>query len=152
MRGFPTGVTVVTTRGPAGEYGLTANSFSAVSLEPPLVLVCVGTQGRGSATIVHNRCFAVNLLAADQEPLSRRFASSERPRGAATFAGIAHASEQTGAPILDGACGYLDCRLAATHAAGDHVILVGEVVALGEGAGATPLLFHDGRYRLLEVA
>lgn len=152
LRAYPTGVTVVTTSGAAGDHGMTANSFTAVSLEPPLVLLCAAARGRGPATIAANGVFAVNLLAADQEPLSRRFARHDRPRGDAAFDGVEHFAAATGAPILDGACSYLDCRLSASHVAGDHVIFIGEVVALGRGSGRAPLLFHDGRYHALDLS
>src|SRR5687768_1752789 len=81
LRTFPTGVTVVTTRGQGGDHGLTATSFTSVSLSPPLVLVCVRADSRGTATIAANGAFAVNVLTGDQEALARRFASPDRPRG-----------------------------------------------------------------------
>ena len=85
LRGYPTGVTVVTTRGRAGDHGMTANSFTAVSLNPPLILVCAYARSRGPAMIAANGVFTVNVLSADQEYLSRRFACADRPRGAAAF-------------------------------------------------------------------
>src|SRR3979409_252946 len=78
---FATGVTVVTTRGEEHAYGMTANAFTSVSLDPPLVLVCVMARSGGSEHIERNRCFAVNILHSEQEPLSRYFASRDRPRG-----------------------------------------------------------------------
>ena len=149
LSAFATGVTIVTTRGPAGDHGMTANAFSSVSLDPPLVLVCIAQHSSGRAAIAGNGVFAVNVLAAEQEGLSRRFASRERPRGAATFAGVDHRGESTGSPIIAGVAAYLDCRLQGTHRAGDHVILVGSVERLGRDESAAPLLFHGGRYREL---
>lgn len=146
---FATGVTIVTTRGPAGDHGMTANAFSSVSLDPPLVLVCVARDSSGRAAIAGNGVFAVNVLAAEQEELSRRFARRERPRGTATFSGVGHRAESTGSPVILGAAAYLDCRLQATHQAGDHVILVGSVERLGRDEAASPLLFHGGRYHEL---
>ena len=149
LSAFATGVTIVTTRGPAGDHGMTANAFSSVSLDPPLVLVCVARDSSGRTVIAGNGVFAVNVLAAEQEELSRRFARRERPRGTATFTGVEHRAESTGSPVILGAAAYLDCRLQATHQAGDHVILVGSVERLGRDEAAAPLLFHGGRYREL---
>ena len=146
---FATGVTVITTRGPDHDYGMTANAFSSVSLDPPLILVCVISGTEGAATIARNGVFAVNILGEDQEPLSRYFASKDRPRGQAAFAQVSHRRSATGSPIIDGTAAYLDCRLAASHEAGDHVIFIGEVMALEVDSGVRPLLFHGGRYRYL---
>ena len=146
---FATGVTVVTTEGPQQAYGLTANAFSSVSLDPPLVLVCVNSGTRGSESIQHNGVFAVNILGEDQEPYSRHFASRERPRGKDAFAHIPHRTDITGSPIIEGAAGYLDCRVAASHLAGDHIIFIGEVLAIGFDPNTRPLVFHQGQYRLL---
>src|SRR5438067_6517506 len=143
---FATGVTVVTTQGPEHPYGMTANSFSSVSLDPPLVLVCVRSGSDGSAAIERNRVFAVNVLRADHEPLSRYFASRERPRGREGFEQIPHRPGATGCPLLEVAAAHLDCRLAATYEAGDHLIFIGEVVALFADPAARPLLYHQGRY------
>jgi flavin reductase len=145
---FATGVTVVTTSGEQHGYGMTANAFSSVSLDPPLVLVCVISNSEGSRHITTNQCFAVNVLGASQEPLSRYFASRDRPKGRDAFREVAHRVSTTGSPILDGAIGYMDCRLHAEHEAGDHMIYIGEVVELGFNPDGEPLLFHGGRYRL----
>jgi flavin reductase (DIM6/NTAB) family NADH-FMN oxidoreductase RutF len=146
---FATGVTVVTTQGSDEAYGLTANAFSSVSLDPPLILVCVISGTRGSESIQENGVFAVNILGAEQEPYSRYFASRDRPRGKEAFAQIPHRTEITGSPILEGVAGYLDCRVHASHQAGDHVIFIGEVVGLGLDTEARPLVFHSGQYRYL---
>ncbi len=145
---FPTGVTVITTQGEDGHlYGMTANAFSSVSLDPPLVLVCVISGTEGHETLERNRVFAVNILSADQGPTSRYFASRDRPRGKAAFDDVPHRTVSTRSPILDGVAAYVDCRLAAAHEAGDHVIFIGEVLALGVDHSVEPLLFHAGRYR-----
>jgi flavin reductase len=146
---FATGVTVVTTRGEEHAYGMTANAFSSVSLDPPLVLVCVMTGAEGAEHIRSNRCFAVNVLAADQEPISRFFSSKDRPRGRDAFADVPHRIEASGSPILDGVVAFLDCRLHVTLQAGDHDIFIGEVLALGVSDGIQPLLFAAGGYRFL---
>jgi flavin reductase len=146
---FATGVTVVTTRGEEHAYGMTANAFSSVSLDPPLVLVCVISQSEGSEIIKRNGCFAVNILAEEQEPISRYFASRDRPRGRDAFREVSHRLATSGSPILDGVIGYLDCGLHAEHDAGDHQIFIGEVLELGFEADGRPLVFHGGRYRLV---
>jgi flavin reductase (DIM6/NTAB) family NADH-FMN oxidoreductase RutF len=143
---FATGVTVVTTRSPGPAYGMTANAFSSVSLEPPLVLVCAKSGTDGSGWIQENGVFAVNILAEDQEDVSNYFASKERPRDSVAFEHIPYRKLVSGSPILDGVAAYLDCALAASHDAGDHVILIGEVLALGHDPDASPLLFHGGGY------
>ena len=146
---FATGVTVVTTRGEEHAYGMTANAFSSVSLDPPLILVCVINPSEGAEHITSNGVFAVNILSVDQEPLSRYFASRDRPRGQDAFAEVPHRFAASGAPILEGSAAFLDCRLHATHEAGDHLIFIGEVLELEVQDGHQPLLFHGGGYRLL---
>jgi flavin reductase len=147
---FATGVTVITTAGAADPYGMTANAFSAVSLDPPLVLVCVKSDSQGCECIRQNGVFAVNVLTAEQEPISRYFASRDRTRGAESFSQIPHRTVATGAPVLDGTTAYLDCSLHGSYSAGDHVIFIGEVLALGFSPDARPLLFYGGRYRSLQ--
>jgi flavin reductase (DIM6/NTAB) family NADH-FMN oxidoreductase RutF len=146
---FTTGVTVITTRGEDHLYGMTANAFSSVSLEPPLVLVCVISGTEGAKVLEQNSIFAVNILGASQEAISRYFASRERPRGLDAFREVPHGVAITGAPILEDIAGFLDCRLHATHEAGDHVIFIGEVVALGSSPDVKPLLFSAGKYRFV---
>jgi len=143
---FATGITVITTKGVDHPFGMTANAFSSVSLDPPLVLICVISGTHGAQTIERNGVFAVNILGSDHEPISRYFSSKDRPRGAEAFKEIPHFFAVTGAPILEGAAGYLDCRLHARHEAGDHLVFIGEVVALGHAPEAMPLLFHGGKY------
>ncbi len=142
---FATGVTVITTTGESHSYGMTANAFSSVSLDPPLVLVCAKSGAEGSEQIERNGIFAVNILAADQEPLSRYFSSKDRPRGRDAFRGVPHRGVVTGSPVLDGVVAYLDCRLHESRTAGDHEIFIGEVLAL-DSTDREPLLFHGGGY------
>ena len=144
---FATGVTVITTHSGDHPYGMTANAFSSLSLDPPLVLVCVKTQAEGSQIIQSNGVFAVNVLGADQEALSRYFSSKDRPRGPDAFKEISHRHASSGSPILEGVAAFLDCRLTACHTAGDHIIFIGEVLALGVDSSVEPLLFHLGKYR-----
>jgi flavin reductase len=146
---FATGVTVITTQGIEHPFGMTANAFSSVSLDPPLVLVCVISGTTGAESIERNGVFAVNILGADHEPVSRYFSSKDRPPGPDAFQEIPHTIGVTGAPLLQGAAGFLDCRVHAAHEAGDHIIFIGEVMALGYETDVKPLLFHGGRYRFV---
>lgn len=143
---FATGVTVVTTRGASHPYGMTANAFSSVSLDPPLVLVCVRSESQGSECISQNGSFAVNILGADQEAISRYFSSRERPQGPDALGEIPHRSVVTGCPVLAGTAAYLDCKLHHSVPAGDHIIFIGEVMGIGIDPEARPLLFHAGSY------
>jgi flavin reductase (DIM6/NTAB) family NADH-FMN oxidoreductase RutF len=146
---FATGVTVITTSGADHAYGMTANAFTSVSLDPPLVLVCVIKGTTGAEILQANECFAVNILGTHQEPISRYFASKSRPRGLDAFREIPHTTAVTGSPVIDGVAGFLDCRLHATHEAGDHLIFIGEVVALAHDPDVEPLVYHGGRYRVV---
>jgi flavin reductase len=146
---FATGVTVITTQGVEHPFGMTANAFSSVSLDPPLVLICVISGTTGAESIERNGVFAVNILGDEHEPISRYFSSKDRPRGPDAFKEIPHTLGVTGSPILEGAAGFLDCRVHAQHEAGDHIIFIGEVMALGYETDVKPLLFHGGRYRFV---
>ncbi len=149
---FATGVTVVTTRGEEHAYGMTANAFSSVSLDPPLILVCVISGSEGADHITSNGVFAVNILSAEQEPLSRYFSSRDRPKGRDAFAEVSHRTGASGSPILTAAAGALDCRLHSAYEAGDHQIFIGEVLELELLDGHRPLVFHGGKYALLQEA
>lgn len=146
LSAFATGVTVVTTGGPDSCFGVTANAFSSVSLNPPLVLVCIKAEGGASREIGRSANFAVNILSGDQEMLSRHFAWPDRPRGPAAFRSIPHWIAASGSPILEGVAAYLDCRLVTNHRAGDHVIFIGETNDFAVDPRVSPLLFHGGRY------
>jgi flavin reductase len=151
MSSFPTGVTVVTVAsGDGTAYGMTVNSFCSVSLDPMLVLACLNEAGRGAGLIERAGAFAVNVLSAGQQDLSRRFASPRRPAGRAMFDGVPAEPGLSGSPLLAGAAASFDCRLRQTHHAGDHLIVLGEVVALVHRPHLEPLIFHAGTYRSLE--
>jgi len=141
---FATGVTVITTRGKDHLFGMTANAFSSVSLDPPLILVCVISGTTGAEVIEQNGMFAVNILGSHQEPISRYFASKDRPRGLEAFDEIPHSNAVTGCPVIDGAAGYLDCRLHAAHEAGDHIVFIGEVLAIANNAEVEVRAVHSG--------
>ncbi|WP_165232956.1 flavin reductase family protein [Aquisphaera insulae] len=142
MGHFATGVTVVTTGGPAGPHGLTANAVASLSLDPPLVLVAVDKRAHSLDFLQANRCFAVNILTLEQEDVSRRFATP----GPKDFEGLSLLPGVTGAPILAGSLAYLDCRVTEVLPGGDHFIFVGEIVG-GEHHGGEPLLYYAGKYR-----
>ncbi len=151
MSSFPTGVTVVTVASGDGiMHGMTVNSFASVSLDPMLVLVCLNEASRGAALIERAGAFAVNVLSAGQQDLSRWFASPHRPAGPAMFDGVRAGPGPTGSPVLAGTAASFDCRLRQAHRAGDHLIVLGEVVALVHRPHLEPLIFHAGTYRSLE--
>ena len=142
---FVTGVTIVTCRDEQGEpIGLTANSFNALSLDPPLVLWSLRQASSTIAAFTNASHFAVNVLAADQVDLSRRFA---KPSSAKFDAGD-WTDGQGGAPLLAGCVAVFECRRRSHHAAGDHLLFIGEVERIG-GSADTPLVYHAGHYRTL---
>jgi flavin reductase (DIM6/NTAB) family NADH-FMN oxidoreductase RutF len=141
---FPTGVTVVTTMDAGGRpYGCTANSFTSVSLDPPLVLCCLDRRAPSLAAIRERGQFAINVLSAEQEGWSRQFAR----RAPDKFAGVAVSPGVLGLPLLDGCLAALECALEGTYGGGDHLIVVGRVHKVHvNGDDARPLLFYRGRY------
>ena len=143
LRRFPTGVTIVTTMLEGKPKGFTANAFASVSLEPPMVLICVNRQARSHPIIAAAGVFCVNVLALEQAELARRFA--QKGTGDA-FADIGYHADRTGSPVLDGSLAYLDCTLAEEHSVGTHTIFIGEVVATGARDGA-PLGYFNMDYR-----
>ncbi len=143
---FASGVTVVTTRVGDAPAGMTATAVASVSLDPPLLLVCVGRDSDFHAAITQAAAFAVNVLADDQERLSRQFADAALPD---RLTGVPHRTDGHGLPLLDGAAAHIVCRMRATHEAGDHTIVVGEVVD-GTTYPKAPLLHFRGGYRRLE--
>jgi flavin reductase (DIM6/NTAB) family NADH-FMN oxidoreductase RutF len=149
MRRFATGITVVTAQPEAAPpLGVTVNSLTSVSLEPPLILICLAKYLRMHATIEAVGHFAVNLLDAGQEDLSRRFAG-QRP-GDDPFDGLDFAPGAiTGAPLLAGGLGHLECKLVAAHPGGDHTIFVGEVLAAAVTGEQPALVYYLSRYHRL---
>lgn len=146
MGHFATGVAVLTTR-LGGEYhGMTANAVCSVSLDPLLVLVCVDRSAHTHRYVVESGIFALNILANDQEHLSRWFASEERLTAPDPLAGLPFRTGVTGAPLLEGCLANVDCRVIAQYDAGDHTIFVGRVEAAELDATDQPLVFYRGRY------
>ena len=151
MGSFATGVTVVTVACDDGDmHGTTVNSFTSVSLDPMLVLVCLNETSRGVSLIERAGAFAVSVLSAGQRDLSRWFASRHRPAGPEMFDGALFEPGETGCPVLADAAASFDCRLRQSHRAGDHLIVLGEVVALVHRPRLEPLIFHSGTYKSLE--
>jgi flavin reductase len=151
MGSFPTGVTVVTVvSGDGSMHGITVNSFSSVSLDPMLVLVCLNETSRGVGLIERAGVFAVNVLSAGQQDVSRWFANRYRPVGSAMFGGVPFERGATGCPVLVDAMASFECQLRQSHRAGDHLIVLGEVAALVHRPQLEPLIFHAGSYRSLE--
>jgi flavin reductase (DIM6/NTAB) family NADH-FMN oxidoreductase RutF len=142
---FASGVTVVTTRDAAGEpLGLTVSAFCSVSLSPPLVLVSVDVGSEAHAGFRDSGVFAVSILAEGQDDVSRLFA---RP-GPAKFRELSLSPGQSGLPVVPGALAHVECEVRAAHPAGDHILYVGEIVALAVQPGR-PLLYNRGGYRRL---
>lgn len=130
MGQFATGVTIATTRGQAGVAGLTVNSFTSVSLDPLLVLICVDLRSQALPFFRESGVFAVNILTQEQEELSNCFATSSEERYT-YFCHAAYHLAATGSPILDGCMAFVDARITAEYPGGDHVIFLGQVEAMG---------------------
>lgn len=144
---FATGVTVVTAIGAGGErVGLTANSLTSVSLDPPLLLFCPARTASALPTLRASGRFAVNVLAADQAAVADRFSR----RGVDRFADAVW-DNLVGLPVLSGALASFACTLDAEHDGGDHVVVVGRVDAMRCGGGHDPLLYFRGAYRQVHV-
>ena len=142
---FASGVTVVTSKGDDGTLrGITVSAFSSVSLDPPLVLICIDKKASLHDHLKEGGHFAVNMLAEDQELISRRFASKEGDR----FEGLGYREGSTGTPLLDGALASIECRIVHAYPGGDHTIVVGEVLATEVGAGGPLAYFRGGYVRL----
>ncbi len=140
---FATGVTIVTTRTPDGSMiGLTANSFNSVSLTPPLVLWSLGLKAGSLQAFLQARHYAIHVLSVEQQPLAERFASKVVDR----FDGLSFTEGLGGVPLLPGCAAVFECTSKSQYPEGDHVILVGEVLACQHDATRSPLLFHGGKF------
>jgi flavin reductase (DIM6/NTAB) family NADH-FMN oxidoreductase RutF len=142
MRHFPTGVTVVTSLREGEPRGVTVSAFASVSVEPPMVLICINREARSYLYISTSKIFCVNVLAGDQRALAERFSGKLRER---QFEGISYGTQATGAAVLDGIVAYLDCEVAEEHHAGSHSIFIGRVAACGSRPGS-PLGYYDGAF------
>jgi 3-hydroxy-9,10-secoandrosta-1,3,5(10)-triene-9,17-dione monooxygenase reductase component len=139
---FATGVVIVTAFDGDEPVGMACNSFTSVSLEPPLVLFCAAKSSTTWPRIQGAGKWAANILDDDGEEVCRLFAQ----KGADRFARIAYTPGRTGSPILEDALAFVDCETLVEHDAGDHVIVVGRVLELGYQHEGTPLLFYRGGY------
>lgn len=145
LRKFASGITVVTVSHDGHLHGMTASSFSSVSLDPPLVLVCLAQSSRTRELVEQAGYFAVNILASEHVDTARAFART----GTKPFDTVGYAPGEHGAPLLDAALASLECRTVQVHEAGDHDVVVAAVEACTTRDGA-PLLYFDGAYRSLD--
>lgn len=144
---FASGITIVTTVDhDRRDAGMTVSAFSSVSLHPPLIQVCIDHQASVYDAIVNAKFFCVNVLAAEQEALSRRFASVDSTY---RFDGLGYSRGETGVVLLDDALAHIECTLVARHEAGDHTLCIGEVER-ASAKDARPLLYYRGGYAQLE--
>lgn len=143
---FASGVTVVTARDDAGgDHGMTVSAFASLSLEPPLVLVCLDATATLLPHVHAASTFGISILGAEQSELSRRFADQSTDR----FDGVAFTRGASGSALLDGAVAHLECRRVAVHPGGDHEIIIGEVLTARTFTGA-PLVYFHRAYRRFE--
>ena len=151
MARFPSGVTVITMKVDGSVHGMTASAFSSLSLEPPLVLVCVGKNQQSHKLLAQGKHYVVNFLQDGQEELSNHF-SRPRPAGGEEFEGIPSRPGPNGAPLLEGCLAYASCDVKEVLPGGDHDIFVGHVKHLEIPSAQehdNPLLYFKGRYRRL---
>ena len=145
---FATGVTIITAMDGEEPVGMAANSFTSLSLDPPLILFCVAHTSSTWPRIEEAGTFAVNILGEDHEALSNLFAK----KGAERFSQTPWRVGVSGAPVLEEAIAYLDCRFEAEYPGGDHKIIVGRVLDLDMREGSRPLLFFKGGYERMHEA
>ena len=147
MRSWASGITIVTSQFGQRRAGVTASSFTSVTLEPPTVLVCLQDHIETYKLIEESGIFGVSILKSDQSKWSKQFAGFiELPEGEDRFYGVETVSQVTGAPILADAIAWMDCRLSTVYRAGSTGIIVGEVVAAGHMDGEMPLVYHNRQY------
>jgi flavin reductase (DIM6/NTAB) family NADH-FMN oxidoreductase RutF len=143
---FASGVTIITTcDADQRPTGLTASAFTSLSLDPPLVLVCVDHKSQSYPALRERGRFAVNFLCLEHESLSRKFASTRLDK----FEGVPHRVSDLGLPLIEGALAPIECTDSAMHVEGDHTIFVGRVERAGVAAGGEPLLYFRGHYTRL---
>ena len=146
---FATGVTIVTARDAAGvDHGMTVSAFCSLSLDPPLVLLCVDHAASMHDLLLGHPRFGISILSSRQESYSRRFADKSTERSE-RFDGIAYARGDSGVVLLDEALAHLECRMIGHHDAGDHTVFIAEVDR-AEALDGRPLLYFRGGYALLE--
>jgi 3-hydroxy-9,10-secoandrosta-1,3,5(10)-triene-9,17-dione monooxygenase reductase component len=144
---FATGVAIITAIEGGEPVGMACNSFTSVSLDPPLVLFCAAKASSTWPRIQAATKWAANILNEDGEQVCRVFAQ----KGADRFAQVAHTLGRSGSPLLEDAIAYIDCETVAEHDAGDHILVVGKVLELGYAPEGKPLLFYRGGYGRFEI-
>ncbi|GHJ44251.1 oxidoreductase [Catellatospora sp. TT07R-123] len=143
---YATGVTVVTVGGDT-PHGMTANSFTTVSLDPPLILICVGREATMHGLLAATNRFAVSVLAAEQEAAARYFADRNRPVGKEQFDAVDWTpGRYTGAPLIGGALAHFECEVRACYDGGDHTIFLSELLSVERSEDIDALLFLHGRF------
>jgi len=143
---FATGVTIVTSRIGSRTHGITVNSFTSVSLNPPIVLICIDNRAESYHFLPEAGTFAVSVLSERQSQISDYFARRLAPNPDDELAEIPYHDGVTGCPLIDGAIAYVECRMAGTHDVGDHAIFLAEVVVATLADESPPLLFFRGGY------
>jgi flavin reductase (DIM6/NTAB) family NADH-FMN oxidoreductase RutF len=144
---FATGVTVITAeRGPGQVHGMTANSFTSVSLDPLLILICVDEDAKLLPLIKKQKRFGVNILKEDQQAISEYFAQRDENEQIEKGLGIRFRWSQSGIPLLEDAAAHLTCEVVSSYSAGDHTIFIAKVTSV-EVYGGEPLLYFRGDYR-----
>lgn len=147
---FATGIAVVTVAGDQ-PHGMTANSFTTVSLDPPLVLICVGRQAVMHDLLAGTGSFGVSILASGQEQIARHFADKNRPLGKEQFDIVDWVPGRfTGTPLITGALAHFECDVWRSYDGGDHTIFLGSLLSLDRQADEDALLFLHGRYRQID--
>jgi len=145
---FVSGITIVTTQFHGQCHGTTVSSFCSLSLDPPLILVCLNHQSASNALIQASSTFGVNILAEGEAWMAKQFAHRE----ASKFANVAYHNGTLGTPLLDDALATLECRLIAHYPGGDHTIFLGEVIALQRNPEKRPLVYFDSQYaRIMDL-
>jgi flavin reductase (DIM6/NTAB) family NADH-FMN oxidoreductase RutF len=148
---FATGITVITAeREPGQVHGMTANSFTSVSLDPLLILVCIDHQARLLSFVEEQRRFGVSILKDSQQAVSEHFAKPLQDPEATKSLGIKFRWSSTGIPLIDDALAHLACNVCARYPAGDHTVFLGEVESMDCNSGE-PLLYHRGQYRRIQT-
>ncbi len=146
---FCTGVTIVTTKNQEGMHGLTVNAFTSVSLDPPLILVCIQKNGLSHSSLCECETFVVNILSIEQKKLSDRFANPAMD-SEDRFRDLSFRVSENGDPILADNLGHLECRVVNQFEGGDHTIFIGQVENGDFSEGKQPLLFYESRYSYIK--
>ena len=145
---FTTGVTIITTQSEGSYYGFTANSFTSVSLDPPLVLFCVNKEATFAEVVTKSKYFGINILTAEQEALSNKFANPALVNNK-RFEGVDYTISDMGCPIISGCLAYLDCSQFSISEAGTHYVVMGTVEHFERYRQESPLIYYGGGYRKL---